>query len=248
MPATLSHIVKRRRLWVVRLTVPPDVRGVLGRKVFSKSTGEADAARAGMKAGPILDGWRKEIEAARRGERTVVPEDRVRALRAAWKAGETDLVMDAVMDLLPAGVTTEALTRAWEAHEQDMGAAIAAVAPVLGPVLDQITDTRTPFMEHKDGWLAALAVEPKTRDMYVRELDLWTAGGVEHQHFEDITRLAVQRWVDARAAAGDSAATVQRRLSALVIASHAIFDPFRRERPAPGGHPGPGGWRRIGPP
>jgi transposase len=34
----------------------------------------------------------------------------------------------------------------------------------------------------------------------------------------------------------------------LVIANRAIFDLFRRERPAPGGHPGPGGWRRIGAP
>jgi len=38
------------------------------------------------------------------------------------------------------------------------------------------------------------------------------------------------------------------RFSALVIAETAIFGLFRRERPALGGRPGQGGWRRIGPP
>ncbi len=215
MPATISHIHKRRRLWVVRLTVPPDVQGVLGRKLFSWSTGETDAARAAVKADPVLAGWRREIEAARAGHRTVIPEDRLKALKAAWKAGETELVMDAVVGLLPSTVTMDALTRAWEERGRDMGLAIASVAPVLGPVLDQITDKRTPFLEHKAEWVASLDVTQKTRDMYSAELDLWVAGGAEHQHMENVTRFVVQRWVDGRALAGDGAATIQRRLSAL---------------------------------
>jgi hypothetical protein len=35
---------------------------------------------------------------------------------------------------------------------------------------------------------------------------------------------------------------------ALVIAKTANFGRFREERPTLGGHPGSGGWRRIGPP
>ena len=38
------------------------------------------------------------------------------------------------------------------------------------------------------------------------------------------------------------------RFSALVIALPAICTGFRKEHPALGGRPGPGGWRRIGPP
>ncbi len=33
------------------------------------------------------------------------------------------------------------------------------------------------------------------------------------------------------------------RFSALVIAENSMVEPFREERPALGGHPGPGGWR-----
>jgi hypothetical protein len=47
----------------------------------------------------------------------------------------------------------------------------------------------------------------------------------------------------------DAAGIERRRLyAALVIAETAIFGLFRRERPALGGRPGQGGWRRIGPP
>jgi hypothetical protein len=38
------------------------------------------------------------------------------------------------------------------------------------------------------------------------------------------------------------------RFSALVLAGTLIFDLFREERSAPGGHPVRSGWRRIGPP
>jgi hypothetical protein len=40
----------------------------------------------------------------------------------------------------------------------------------------------------------------------------------------------------------------QGGFSALVIADQLNLDRFREERPGLGGHPGPGGWRRIGPP
>ena len=66
MPAVnLENLEKRRRVWVARLRVPADVRGIIGKGVLSRSTGERDAHRAALKAKPILAEWRQRIEAAR---------------------------------------------------------------------------------------------------------------------------------------------------------------------------------------
>ena len=80
----LEHLVKRRRLWVVRVRVPEDAKPALGRSVFSWSTGERDHHRAAVKAAPVVAKWKAEIEAARKGTLTPLQREK-RALAAAFR-------------------------------------------------------------------------------------------------------------------------------------------------------------------
>ena len=61
----MKHTEKRANLFYAVLTVPHDVRHILGKLRFVKSTGTADKAEAPLRVAFLVDGWRKEIAQAR---------------------------------------------------------------------------------------------------------------------------------------------------------------------------------------
>lgn len=62
------HLRLMKLTWFVQLGVPVDVRHAFGgKKVFTRSTGKKSATEANVIAGPIVFGWKAEIEAVRRG-------------------------------------------------------------------------------------------------------------------------------------------------------------------------------------
>ena len=65
-PTQFPYLTKRDHKWFARLTVPHDVRHVIGQNMFSAPTGERDPTEAYTKAQPILAAWRRRIETARR--------------------------------------------------------------------------------------------------------------------------------------------------------------------------------------
>jgi integrase len=62
------HLRLMKRTWFVQLGIPADVRHAFGgRKLFTRSTGKRNEIEANLVAGPIVFGWKAEIEAVRRG-------------------------------------------------------------------------------------------------------------------------------------------------------------------------------------
>lgn len=61
----MSHIEKRANLWYATLTVPPDVRPVLGKKKFLQSTKTDRKVEAQGRAAVLVAGWKAEITRAR---------------------------------------------------------------------------------------------------------------------------------------------------------------------------------------
>ena len=58
-------------IWQVELRIPSDVRAVLGRTRFAKSTGTRDKRQAINKALPILTEWQQLITTARQNPELV---------------------------------------------------------------------------------------------------------------------------------------------------------------------------------
>src|SRR6185312_1470711 len=78
------HLTLRRRVYFARVTVPVDVRTVIGRNIFIASTGERDPHRAYLKAVPMIAEWKARIETARR-HRTDPIEAEVQRLAALYR-------------------------------------------------------------------------------------------------------------------------------------------------------------------
>jgi integrase len=194
---------------------------LIGRKVFSRSTGEEDPHKAFAKSRPWLATWEAEIAAARDG--TMSPRQRqVRDLHAYFRQTHredpghamdyiAEVVLPWLEETFAKDVPAGEWNRAMQEHNGDQGAALLEMAPAAGPVLDQIMDHRTPFLEHMADWKAQLAMKARARDEYARDVERFGKG----RHLESLTGRQVQRWIEERVQAGDSAATVQRRLSAI---------------------------------
>ena len=60
-------------IWQVELRIPSDVRVVLGRTRFAKSTGTRDKRKASNKALPILTEWQQLITTARQNPELIKP-------------------------------------------------------------------------------------------------------------------------------------------------------------------------------
>lgn len=61
------NVEKRADGWYASLTVPPDVRELIGRSKFLRklSTTSESKGRASQEASPIVSGWKREIKLAR---------------------------------------------------------------------------------------------------------------------------------------------------------------------------------------
>ncbi len=226
MTAKLSHIYLRRRMWVARLTVPPDVQDIIGKTILSKSTRETSEARAGVKADIIVAGWKRQIEEARKVLRSApvagLAQNEMDYLQRAWRDQEFDLVEDAMRVLLPEGLTDAQMIKAWRRRQgpgYDPGMpsyldAMAAAVPAIDAALNQISETRTPFLKYNKEWSASLnTTKGRQRDQYGRDLEVFDPG--QNVFLEDITRRSVQNWISRRVDQGDASNTIQRRLSAI---------------------------------
>ena len=60
-------------IWQVELRIPSDIRGILGRTRFVKSTGTRDKRKASNKALPILTEWQQLITTARQSPELIQP-------------------------------------------------------------------------------------------------------------------------------------------------------------------------------
>ncbi len=73
-------MVERKGVYYREVRVPPDVKNILGKAVFRRSTGCRDKRKAELEAAPWVSEWWKLIKAARANPEEVI--ERIASLQA----------------------------------------------------------------------------------------------------------------------------------------------------------------------
>jgi integrase len=76
----MSNLVKRKGVYYAEVRVPPDVKSILGKAVFRRSTGCRDKRNAELEAAPWVSEWWKLIKASRANPEEVI--ERIASLKA----------------------------------------------------------------------------------------------------------------------------------------------------------------------
>lgn len=76
----MSNLVKRKGVYYAEVRVPPDVRNIIGKAVFRRSTGCRDKRNAELEAAPWVSEWWKLIKASRANPEEVI--ERIASLKA----------------------------------------------------------------------------------------------------------------------------------------------------------------------
>lgn len=84
-----NHLTKRGDIYYAQVIVPDDVKEILGRKVFKKSTGHRQLKNAELTAGPWVTDWWKLIDEARTAPDAVLEKiAKLKALHTQQKQDE----------------------------------------------------------------------------------------------------------------------------------------------------------------
>ena len=209
--------------WFARITVPADVRGVLGQKLFQESTGETSPHKAHAIAAPKLAEWRGQIEAARKGiARPIEAEiDRLTTQYCQAKGVSLDdaasLLVGDVLSFVfqKAGGVSRATQRVllMEAGGDVEEAVRALPAPTAGKALGRIMGTATPFLAHFEDWKAATYLKKKTLAQAVRHIEVFAASVSEP--IETLAGGAVQKWIERTISSGMNPKTINSYLYSI---------------------------------
>ncbi|MES2714637.1 MAG: tyrosine-type recombinase/integrase [Pseudomonadota bacterium] len=189
----MSHIERRANLFYAVLTVPPDVRHIIGKLRFVKSTETGSRLEAGIRAAMLVAGWKAEISKAR----GTLPDAKAtfwESLRRDYINAQDEGTQTAIEDLAKA----EALKMADQAEGSVMYRATIGVLPMpiqLAPLVED--------------WKASLRLAQKTIDQQHRDVKAMAA------QFGTIGALQPQKikaWTDLLIAGGASQATLERMM------------------------------------
>lgn len=183
----MSHIEKRANLWYALLTVPKDVRDIIGKIKFVQSTGTADRAEALSRSAVLVAMWRAEIKSAR-GR---LPD----AKATFWDALRADFIAANVKDE-KVGVRIElesALASAKDTEEASIRTASTGSKIPLAPIVSD--------------WKDSLSIAQKTIDQQHRDVSRMAAHFV---NLEALVPLRVKTWTDQLIADGMTVSTVER--------------------------------------
>lgn len=199
----MAHLERRRNLWYALLTVPPDVRGTMGKFRFVQSLGTPDKAKATILAAPLLAKWKAEIREAR-GSTNAITEEALR-----WKRHLSEQVRwDKKMGDSSGMGSLELNDMLRERTEELARTKGDDVADTLHGL---ISGTRTPTGIKEVEWKAQLRVAPKTKDQMEKDLPLLIA---RFPTIEQITKSSVKKWLDDLRDKGRTPATMDRILGA----------------------------------
>ena len=73
-------------IWQAELRVPQEVRPVIGKTRFAKSTGTRDKREAVLRAAPMLKQWQSDIELAKSDPQTLIAKQAQRKAQQAFRA------------------------------------------------------------------------------------------------------------------------------------------------------------------
>ena len=185
----MSHIKKRANLYYAILTIPADVRGIIGKAKFVQSTQTPKKAEALLRAALLVAGWKAEIAKAR-GK---LPD----ANATFWDTLRRDYI----------NATDEGTQSVIQ--ELAEAAALTVSDPVQSSQLykfatDQAGTLLTPLVED---WKRSLRLAQKTIDQQHRDVLKMAANFVS---VEALKPQMVKAWTDKLIKDGATAATLER--------------------------------------
>lgn len=206
LPTKLPNLTLRGSTYHVVLRLPEDVKRKIGRSVWQQTTGESDIMKAWEVARPLLIGWKKEIDAARRGESMtqaqIIAQARLQFRKALARGDDPWNLVSDLLDTL--GIEEDIV--------EGEDASLPSPSAVKRAMLDQIDGTATPLTFHLDAWISQLGMRSREVALYssdVREfLKAHPTATVE-----GLNGAVVQTWIGTLTHISPN--TIQRKLAAL---------------------------------
>ena len=190
-----NYIERRRRKYYAKLTVPEDVRDVIGKLRFVQSLKTDSLAEAERRAAPLIAKWRSRIDRARAEKAGEADEWETEA--ASWRdallVAKDDDERSLILDLLRDHVESQIMTAKG-------GTATAEDIEDLPGYQDGVefyqvaTQTRFRTLEHLEEYLtdASNTTTQKTKDLARGEIGRLAE---MFPFVQDVTRREVQKWV-----------------------------------------------------
>jgi integrase len=184
----MKHIEKRANLYYAVLTVPPDVRHIVGKLRYVQTTQTAEKQEALLRASFLVAGWKQEIAKAR-GK---LPDPKAtfwETLRHEFINAKDDAHESAVQDQIEQALK--------QIKDRDEGSNLWKFA----------TGITTPLAPLVKEWKASLKLAQKTIDQQHR--DVMVMAG----HFMNLEALEpkhVKLWTDSLIKAGTTASSLER--------------------------------------
>lgn len=221
------YLMQQRHRWFVRVVVPPDLRGIVGRAIFKVATGETDQHRAATVAAPIIADLQARIRTARdAGKRLeqVTAEQIAERYRAERASDPEQAEITRITDVIAYVLKTHGhrwIDYARQVREAgyDAHAAIRLLPEggAAANTADRITGYATPFLAYLERWKPDAGLKPRPLDQAVstlRQFDKAVGKPIEQIEAKD-----VQAWIDdlinSDGEIGLSAKTVIRKVAEL---------------------------------
>jgi integrase len=187
----VSHIEKRANLYYATLTVPADVRPLLGKLRYVQSTQTANKAEATVRAALLVAGWKAEIAKAR-GK---LPDPKA----TFWETLRQDFVT--AKDEAHQAAAEDRIEKALEKlKDRDQASNLWKYA----------TGQVTPLAPLVEDWKASLALTAKTIHQQHRDVKKMA------EHFVNVEALEPQQakaWTDKLIKAGSTATSLERMMN-----------------------------------
>ena len=222
-----EHLVQRRLRWFVRIVVPADVRAIIGKTIFMKTTGCRDQHQAALKAVPIISEFQRRITVARdAGKRLeqVTAEQLAEKYRAERSTDPEKAELTKVTDIIEFVLKSQGhdradFTRQVREADYDLHAALRMMPDggAAANAADRITGHATPFLTYLATWKPHSGLLPRSLDQAVSTIAKFDKA--VGKTIEQIEARDVQKWIDKLidpdAELGRKARTVKARLSEI---------------------------------
>jgi len=187
-----SHLEQRNGLWFAVLTIPKECRAKLGNRVrFIKSLETHSKTEAANRSYQYLSQWKGEIAFAR-GSLTKPLLQRATELRNRFEGQtEEELLKDPEWNNYLEMSSLFIPTKAVMDFHSEVAGALVRLAP------------------HRDGWVASLEQNPKTKDQMIRDVDRFL--GV-CKTLDDLTAKSIKKWTDELVGLGATQSSINRVL------------------------------------
>jgi integrase len=208
-------IEQRRRKFYAMLNIPPSVQKALGRVRFVQSLKTADRAIAEIRASVLKAQWLAAIERAR-APKTL--DEQAEWWRGVLKAAKTPEEREAVMDAMGQDDTATTVQDDASAAAERAGHNDTTEGQRLDRFAKIVHGELVRLDLHLDEYLATLADRIGAKQISMKRSNILRFVEDGHPYVADVTRRAVQKWIEQRAVLpgrGGNVLTLRKALADL---------------------------------